>query len=63
MNDNIPLNEEILQALRTLKTLCKNFSSCTDCPCGGTDGCKIKGTFPANYNLNEPEEKWYAFRQ
>lgn len=62
MNTNRPSNEEILQALRTLKTLCDSFSSCEDCPCC-KDGCQIRFTTPNSWALNEPEEKWYAFKQ
>ena len=59
---NRPSNDEILQALRTLKTLCDCFSSCGDCPCCVGDHCEIQNNSPANYELNEPEEKWYAFK-
>lgn len=60
MNTNRPSNEEILQALRTLKNLCMN-STCADCPCCMYDDCLIQRD-PAVYELNEPEEKWNAFR-
>jgi hypothetical protein len=61
MDFNKPSNEEILQALRTLKTLCVN-SVCEDCPCYRHGTCKLQFTSPESYDLNEPEERWYAFR-
>lgn len=62
-NTNRPSNEEILQALRTLRDLCDNFSSCASCPCCVDGHCEIQNNTPARYELNEPEEKWCAFRE
>jgi hypothetical protein len=64
-NTNRPSNDEILQALRTLKTLCNTYVSCDDgCPCYCRDHshCVIKCSTPDLYELNEPEGKWYAFK-
>ena len=63
MNTNRPSNEEVLQALRTLRDLCQTFSSCEDCPCCLHGDCQIRFASPECYALNEPEEKWYAFRE
>lgn len=57
-----PSNEEILQALRTLKSLCDHFASCEACPCYVSGECGIRVSAPAQYAINEPEEKWCAFR-
>lgn len=57
-----PSNEEILQALRTLKSLCDHFASCDDCPCCVDGQCAVRFSAPAQYAINEPEEKWCAFR-
>lgn len=61
MNTNRPSNEEVLQALCTLRNLCQSCSSCEDCPCCKYSTCKIRDSTPECYSLNEPEEKWYAF--
>lgn len=57
---NRPSNEEILQALRTLKTLCVN-SNCNNCPCYKNGECRVQSS-PAEYEINEPEGRWYAFK-
>lgn len=63
MNTNRPSNEEVLQALHTLQNLCDNFESCDNgCPCCVDGQCAVRFSAPAQYALNDPEEKWCAFR-
>lgn len=55
-------NKQLYDALSLIKNICKDNSSCDDCPLCDEDRCKVsdEGNCPADWTLNCPEH-WRAF--
>lgn len=53
-------HEEILDALRVIKTTCEDFRSCDGCPFDKNDECYLK-LDPPDWVLNETNKNWCAF--
>lgn len=55
---------EILLALKIIKSECKNHSKCEDCPFhkeSSSNLCAISRDTPASWDIND-DEKWKAFK-
>lgn len=54
---------KIIEALETIKSVCKNTGNCGMCPfynpCASND-CAITDTIPENWAINKPGEVWRA---
>lgn len=52
---------DILKALACLKAMCADNKTCVDCP-AYMGICKIKYTDPEDYDLNDENGVWRAFK-
>ena len=60
-----PSNEEIVNAMKVLHNLCTNYGEgCSNCPlCIEKDcECYIYELVPADWEINEPETEWKAYK-
>ena len=58
-------SKSILTALKIIKTVC-NDNHCRTCPLGAFEEehivCKIKGSFPINWDITDRKDVWRALR-
>lgn len=55
--------EKIIEALETIKSVCKNTNDCEMCPFYNhyaSNECAIIDTTPENWAINKPGEVWRA---
>lgn len=56
------MDEETMNALKKIKTICENTDYCDKCPFGNRNSeCKIIEYNPANWELKEPGEIYRYF--
>jgi hypothetical protein len=56
--------QQIILALKIIKSECKNHARCEDCPLYSLEGisvCGVRKDMPRNWEIND-NEKWKAFR-
>lgn len=55
--------EDIVEALKVIKSVCEDNLFCKDCPLGDNEGnCKLKRLEPRSWQISELDSIWRALR-
>lgn len=55
-------NNEIIEALKTIKETCVETRDCKDCPFCITNRCYLQENAPDGWEINTEEIVWRAFK-